>query len=103
MIDGEVGSIKVTFISGLVMFPAAALTETVCGVVLVRVAVAAPFVVGADAVKEPSEEVKVTTVPFAMTPLGPTGVTVAVSVTLVLILAWLALEVRATESGAFGS
>jgi hypothetical protein len=105
MIAGEAGSIKLIFFSGLVMFPAAAETETVCGVVIpLRVAVATPLVVVVTAEMVPFDVVEnVTTVPFAMTPLGPTGVTVAVSVTGELMFAWLALVVRATESGAFGS
>ena len=104
MFDGEFGSIKLTVITGLVTPPADAVISTVCGTAIpLRVAVATPFVVVVTAEIVPAVEVNETTVPAAMTPSEPTGVTVAVRVTLVPILAVLALAVSATDFGEFGS
>jgi hypothetical protein len=109
--DGTFGSIKLTVLAGLVTPPADAVTVTVAGdAIPLRLAVATPptVVVTAEKVAPGVREAKVTTVPSGMAPPGPplpfvpSGVTVAVSATLVPILAVFA-PVTATELGAFGS
>lgn len=101
MLDGEVGSIKLTVFTGLVTAPTDAVISTVCGAAIpLRVAVATPFVVVVTAEIVPAVEVNVTTVRSAMTPLGPKGVTVAVRVTGALIFTRLA-PVTATDCGEF--
>lgn len=109
MLIGEFGSTKPTVFAGLTTPPADAVTETVCGAATpLRVALATPFVVVVIAESVPADVVNVTTVPSAMLPPGPpvplvpAGVTVAVSTTLVLILA-VAAPLTVIESGAFGS